>query len=84
MFRVSFSAGSLFFSGFADGVNGRVISLINLGANTFDLSDEHASSTATNRIKLPGGVNVTVAALGGAVTLIYDGTSQRWRLLSKT
>lgn len=82
--RASFSAGSLFFSGFAGGVDGRLLNIINVHAtNAFDLSDEHASSSAANRINLPSGVNVTIPAYYGAVTLIYIGAISRWQLLSK-
>lgn len=81
--RVSFSAGSLFFGGLADGVDGKLVHITNTSfANDFELADEHASSTAANRFKMPGGLAVTVPAFYGAVTVIYDGTLSRWLLHS--
>jgi len=44
------------------------------------LAHESASSTAANRFLCPGNADLTLAPRGG-VEAVYDGTSQRWRIL---
>jgi hypothetical protein len=66
-------------TGLAGGADGRLLLVMNVGAQDLVLADESASSTAANRFALDG--DLTLGADTGA-TLYYDGTSSRWRLLS--
>ncbi|MBU3678812.1 MAG: hypothetical protein FGM32_04295 [Candidatus Kapabacteria bacterium] len=60
--------------------SGRVVVLVNVG--TISLKLKHQSSaTPANRIILPGGGDIVIGP-DGTATLVYDGTSQRWRLIS--
>lgn len=58
---------------------GRVIVLHNIGANAIVLSNQNASSSAANRFAL--GDDVTLVQ-DQSITLIYDGTSSRYRPLT--
>ena len=64
-------------TGLAGGADGRIIVIVNVGAQAIVLVDESVSSTAANRFALSG--NTTLAADTG-VSLIYDSTSSRWRI----
>jgi hypothetical protein len=60
--------------------NGRIIVLVNVGANDITIKHNN-SSTAGNEFKLPGGADIVLAPDGSA-TLMYDTTSAVWRVLS--
>ncbi len=80
-YRIS-STAAFNITGIDGGAGGRCIILTNVG--TFNITLTHqdvGSTTAGNRFLLPGGGNVTIGA-DGAATLVYDGTSLRWRLVS--
>lgn len=57
---------------------GTLIQLVNVGSNAITLTSESGSSTAANRFT--GGVSIPA---GGGVYIWYDGTSSRWRVISK-
>jgi len=63
-------------TGLAGGVDGRVLTILNVGSNPIVLSNQNTSSTAGNRFAI--GANLTISADQSA-SLIYDSTSQRWR-----
>ncbi|MBR1190071.1 hypothetical protein [Bradyrhizobium sp. AUGA SZCCT0160] len=65
-------------TGLAGGGDGRTIYLYNAGSFNLVLSSESASSTAANRFGFSG--DRTLAG-GDGITLIYDSTGQRWRLV---
>ncbi|MDB5630592.1 MAG: hypothetical protein JWQ51_2932 [Tardiphaga sp.] len=67
-------------SGLAGGAEGRVVSVLNVGAQSLTLLDESASSAAANRFAL--GVNVTIPAKQAAL-LRYDGSAARWFALTR-
>ena len=77
--RVSSSA-DINLSGLNASVNGRIIVLVNVGANDITLKHNN-SSTAGNQFKLPGAADIVLAP-DGSVTLMYDTTSAVWRVLS--
>src|SRR5690606_27079362 len=56
--------------------SGRVLTIVNIGSNNIVLTNEDAASTAANRFLL--GANHTLEA-NQSITVIYDGTSSRWR-----
>lgn len=64
-------------TGLAGGSDGRVIVLLNRGAQNIVLKHESVSSTAANRFKFPGSVDMTMIP-GASITLIYDATDSRW------
>lgn len=68
-------------TGLVAGLDGEVRQFINVGSNNIILAHESGSSTAANRFLTTTAASVTVAA-NGAVGLVYDGTTQRWRVFS--
>ncbi len=75
------SLASLNITGLAGGSDGRILTLHNVGASNWTLVDESASSTAANRFALTG--NQTISP-DTSITIQYDGTSARWRVLSSS
>lgn len=65
-------------TGLAGGGKGGVKVITNTGSFTITLKGESASSAAANRFS---GSDVSLAA-GGTITLYYDATSSRWRVLA--
>lgn len=78
--RVSASS-AISLTGIAAGTEGRVIVLDNVGSSVITLRSENASSTAANRFTLAKDCPIRT---GEQATLIYDGTSSRWRQLTAT
>jgi hypothetical protein len=74
------SAGAASLTGIAGGAAGRVVRIFNVGSNSITLLDENAGSTAANRIRTPGAGRSI--AENGSVTIWYDSTSSRWRVLT--
>jgi hypothetical protein len=72
------ASGAFNITGLAGGADGRLLVLINVGASNITLVDESALSTAANRFAL---VADEVLVPDEAVQLLYDATSQRWRLV---
>jgi len=68
-------------TGLAGGSDGRIFTLHNIGSFNYTLVDESASSIAGNRFALTG--NQTIPP-DTSITLQYDSTSLRWRLLSSS
>jgi len=54
--------------------------LSNVGANAITLKHESGSSTANKRFNLANATDF-VLATGATVILLYDGTSDRWRMV---
>jgi hypothetical protein len=67
-------------TGFDGGTTGRRIVVMSVGG-PLELKHEASSSLAANRIDTGTGADVTIAQ-GGASWLLYDSTSQRWRLVA--
>lgn len=68
-------------TGLADGANGRLIAIHNIGSFDIVLKDSSGLSIAANRFDLSG--DITLAA-GDACLLQYDSVSLRWRCLGKS
>ncbi len=75
------SLASLNITGLAGGLDGRILTLHNVGSSNWTLVDESGLSTAANRFALTG--NQTIPP-DTSVTIQYDGTALRWRLLSSS
>ncbi|MBR1193245.1 hypothetical protein [Bradyrhizobium sp. AUGA SZCCT0160] len=65
-------------TGLAGGSDGRLIYWYNTGSQNIILSSENAASTAANRFGFSG--DRTLSG-GDGVTLLYDATASRWRLV---
>lgn len=65
----------------AGGVDGMVVFVYPVQGTSITIVNEDAASTATNRILTHTAANVSIINNGGC-TLIYDGTIQRWRMIS--
>jgi hypothetical protein len=70
------------FEGIAAGTAGEILYLHNASTSVLTLADQSASTDGTpaNEIVTGTGSNLAMAA-GSAVTLQYDNTSQRWRVI---
>lgn len=66
-------------TGLSGGGDGRIVSLVNAGANAIVLKDASASSSAGNRFSF--GADLTLTAKQSAV-LWYDATDSRWKLFA--
>lgn len=62
--------------------SGEAVLLINIGA-THAITIKHASASSTdvNRILVPWEGDYVMSANGGATLLIYDDTTDRWRVI---
>jgi len=69
-------------SGLVAQSDGQVRIIENLGLGILVLNNEDTNSAAANRFTLPGGFSETVP-VGGAIMLIYDSTSSRWRAIAE-
>lgn len=68
-------------TGVTGGAAGRLLVIINVGSNPLVLVND-STSTAANRFLLASATNTTLQA-GGACILWYDGTSSRWRQITR-
>jgi len=69
-------------TGLTGGADGRMRMLVNTGGFEIALVNESGSSTAANRFTLNGALSMALPP-GNAATLLYDGTTARWRVLSR-
>lgn len=67
-------------TGFGRDGAGHVKIVVNIGAQNIVLVHESGSSTANKRLNLKSGANFTLSP-GAAIWLVYDSTSDRWRLI---
>jgi phosphoribosylformimino-5-aminoimidazole carboxamide ribonucleotide (ProFAR) isomerase len=71
--------------GLAGGVNGRLAIIVNL-SDTYDLTLENGggfgASDPENEFAMPDFADVVLSGEGAAAILIYDGTVEKWRVLS--
>lgn len=66
-------------TGLVGGIDGRIITLMNIGSNDLILKHD-STSTAANRFYGPSSQDVTMTANSAAI-LQYDSTSSRWRII---
>jgi hypothetical protein len=79
--RIDGGAADRTITGLASSVNGRIITLTNIGSsNKLILSEQNASSTAANRFLSSANIELPPNT---SVALRYDATSSRWRPLSR-
>lgn len=77
--RVS-NGSSFTITGIAGGVNGRMIILFNTGSTNMTIANEDSGSSSSNRIITNAS---TITSNSGCVTLVYDGTANRWVVVSQ-
>lgn len=86
--NINFGVGSLFqfvgsadltITGIAGGGDGRFIRITNNSSANVIIASESASSTAANRITVPGGDNITIAP-NVSIGFQYNITSLRWNI----
>ena len=75
--RIS-STGAFNITGIANGVNGRRITLVNVGVNTITLTNQDALSVAANRLINRNGLSLSLIS-NAVAEFIYDATTARWR-----
>ena len=68
-------------TGISGGKKGRVLHILNVGAQNILLLHQSASSSAANRIISPTAATITLGTNDSAV-LYYDSTDARWRFLA--
>lgn len=76
--RMSANGNGVDITGLANGVDGRVVILVNVGGYGMTLLYEDVNSVAANRLIGSGG-NFSFG-VNKAVSLVYDGVSSRWRI----
>jgi hypothetical protein len=68
-------------TGFAAGSSGQALLLVNVGSFAITLKHQSTSSSAANRLVVPWAGDYVMDANGGAALVIYDATTQRWRVV---
>lgn len=72
-------AGDITVTGFAGGVSGLIVGLVNTGSNVATFSHQSGSSSAGNKFRNTSTSGGTPVAAGGRIFFQYDGTD--WRLI---
>lgn len=70
-------------TGLAGGIPARNILVVNVGSTNLTLAHASASSVAGNRLLAETGSDVVLGA-NDAADLLYDATTERWRILPQT
>lgn len=81
VYRISGSSTPII-NGIVAGADGRQISIINIGGTSITINHQNASATAANRFILKAAGAATLAT-DGMITFIYDGTTARWREMTR-
>lgn len=69
-------------TGFDDGVDGQRLQLVSIGTGQVDLAHQNTGSDAANRlINFATSRDTPLAAGVGTAEYVYDGTTDRWRLV---
>ncbi len=73
--------GNFIIAGISGSVEGRIITLTNRSGFSMEIYNEDLTASASDRIQTGTGSTIAVYN-GGAITLQYDGTDQRWSVKS--
>ena len=71
-------------TGFAGGVDGREIEIINRGGDAIDVQHQNAGSTAENRIISPTGADIILNQYDTVRLRYYAGSIDRWVIVGST
>jgi hypothetical protein len=85
-FSVSMGAfyGGNDITGFAGGVDGREIEVINRGTDAIDIQHQNSGSLVTNRIISPTGADIILNQYDTVRLRYYEGTINRWVIVGGT
>jgi len=75
------NAGVVTLRGIDDGTDGKMLTIHNVTGNALTVNDQDANPAAADRIITGIDDDITIND-GGALSLQYDSTTQRWRVLS--
>lgn len=76
------NAGTTVLQGLLAGTPGQTVKIVSAGSGNVEIAHENAGSAVANRIiNTVTSANTILAAGKGYAIYIYDGTSQRWRLV---
>ena len=81
--RVTPDAAASTLTGLAGGLSARNVLIVNVGSTNLVLAHASASSVAGNRFLAETGADVTLGA-NDAADVLYDATTERWRILPQT
>lgn len=77
------AASAVVFTGFtvatAAPAAGATVAILNIGSSTVRVAHDDSGSTAANRGTFPS-ARGQILGIGGSMTLVYDGTTSRWRV----
>ncbi len=73
--------GNFIIAGIAGGVNGRIITLANRSGSSMEIYNDEAASSPNDRIITGTGTTFAIYN-GGAVTLRYDVSIQKWEVIN--
>lgn len=76
------NAATLTITGLLSAVDGTRLDIISIGSASVELKNQDGSSIPQNRIKNQATGKITLAAGVGSATLIYDGSTGRWRTVA--
>lgn len=79
--RISSAGGNFTFTGFANGSDGRVLTLFNSTTSTMTIADENSQSIPANRIITCTGGSIVLSGQS-VVSLIYSIKDSRWIVTS--
>ena len=79
LFRLT-GASAQTITGFANGSDGRLLTIVNAGTTTATISNNNAGSLAANRISTGTGSDLPLPA-GASVELVYDAGASLWRVV---
>ena len=77
-FRFNGSADATI-TGFANGVNGKVLTITNATSHTLTINNNDSNSSAANRI-MTGTGNPMIVLANATATLVYDATASLWKV----
>lgn len=81
--RIDMSAGAISITGFIAAESGFVLHVLNVSSVNLTLPHQSGSSTDVNRFICPNASNLVLGA-GENCTMIYDGATQRWRVVGQS
>jgi hypothetical protein len=67
-------------TGLVAGTSGQVRLLVNVGSHAITLKHANGSSDAANRFVVPWAGDCVLPASGGSAMIVYDATTERWRV----
>lgn len=77
------NASDITINGIVAGADGQILVLASIGAGNVILAHQNGGSTAANQLfNIATSGNTPLAAGAGSAIYVYDGTTQRWRLVS--